>query len=262
MLRQLQTETIDWSINGSGHMTGVKNQGSCGACWAFVATSALEAVQSIAQSASKGTFVPPVRLSEQNLMACTVNTDSNFARFGKNYNNKGCDGGLQSRGWNFARDWGVMTYDDYPYTNGVGSCLHDNSKIVVKAGVKLDHEPADALEKLKISPLTIASGSGDTLRFYSSGVLTSADLCPSEFSQLNHALIIVGYSIEEINIIGPPTYQTICKQATLLEYKAKTCKGPVSVFTEIRKTLWPQCCKEVEVKPGTTTVVQQPAWKL
>jgi len=75
-----------------------------------------------------------------------------------------------------------MTYDDYPYTNGEDLCLHDNSKIAVKAGVKLDHQPADALEKLKTRPLTIASSAGDPFRFYSSGVLTSADLCPSEFS--------------------------------------------------------------------------------
>ena len=185
-------------------MTGVKNQFSCGACWAFAATGAMEAMQSITQSALQGTFVPPVHLSEQDFLDCTVNTDENLARFKRRYNNSGCLGGLMSSAWNFARDWGVMTNADYPYTKTVGSCLHDNSKIAVKAGIELNHLPADALEKLKTSPLTIAIAAGSPFRFYKSGILTSADLCPDFY--LDHAVIIVGYAVEENTIIGPPTY--------------------------------------------------------
>ena len=88
-LRELQTmnPNIDWSIQGKGNAPPVKDQGACGACWAFAATSVLESAISIKKTGT-GVLVPPVRLSEQQLVDCTLA-----------YKNNGCSGGLTEKAW-------------------------------------------------------------------------------------------------------------------------------------------------------------------
>jgi len=77
-------------------MGPVKNQGSCGSCWAFAATTAQEAVQAIHSGTS------PVRLSEQEGVDCCENSS-------------GCNGGWMDHYWQFSRDNGSQSVDDYPY---------------------------------------------------------------------------------------------------------------------------------------------------
>jgi len=60
-------------------MTGVKEQGDCGSCWAFAATSALEGAIGL------GMGDTPPRLSEQQSVDCTLNTTKNEEMFGKTY---------------------------------------------------------------------------------------------------------------------------------------------------------------------------------
>jgi len=67
--RKLQSQGVDHA--SAGHMTPVKNQGSCGSCWAFTATSVFEGTI----SALKGTA--PVSLSEQQLLDCTSGNSYN-----------------------------------------------------------------------------------------------------------------------------------------------------------------------------------------
>ena len=68
--RRLQsTEPFDWVEDGK--VSPVKNQGSCGSCWSFSGTLALESAWAIANNTD------PVRLSEQEGVDCTTNTTEN-----------------------------------------------------------------------------------------------------------------------------------------------------------------------------------------
>lgn len=129
MSRMLQSTTlpIDWA--GSGYVFSVKSQGICGSCWAFASVGVLEAMISIKKSATAGSLITPVRLSEQQLVDCTLVTPSNYALFGKTYSNFGCKGGCISNGWNFSREQGNMLNADYPYkSTSLDICLHDSKK--------------------------------------------------------------------------------------------------------------------------------------
>jgi cathepsin L len=80
---------IDWTTKGG--VSSIKNQGQCGACWAFAATATCE---SYALIKSKLT----VDLSEQQLVDCTTS-----------YGNKGCNGGWPASALKYVVAGGVTT---------------------------------------------------------------------------------------------------------------------------------------------------------
>lgn len=79
-----------------GYMHRIKDQGGCGSCWAFAANTALEG------TLAKKTDSDPVRISEQQLVDCTLTTNpDNHERWGKDYYAYGCMGGWMSWAWDF-----------------------------------------------------------------------------------------------------------------------------------------------------------------
>lgn len=92
---------IDWTAKGI--ISPVKNQGSCGSCWAFSAVGVLES-----WALSKG---QTVNLAEQQLVDCSGS-----------YGNEGCNGGFNYKGLAYVKDKGITTASSYPYTAKTQAC--------------------------------------------------------------------------------------------------------------------------------------------
>ena len=95
---------IDWRIKNL--FNDARDQGDCGACWAFAVTGAMEAHFSLKQK-NKNEF-----LSVQQLVDCDP-TD------------KGCKGGWPSIAFNYIVKNGLVSEKAYPYTAKTSTCKSD-----------------------------------------------------------------------------------------------------------------------------------------
>merc|ERR1712203_171834 len=97
---------VDWSV------TPVKNQGSCGSCWAFGTLGAIEAVH-------KHSSGKEVILAEQQLIDCS---------------GQGCNGGSQEHAMNYLAGRSIYTASSYPYQARDGSCKRGTASGVTISG--------------------------------------------------------------------------------------------------------------------------------
>nr|KJB29612.1 hypothetical protein B456_005G110200 [Gossypium raimondii] len=111
-------DDFDWRDHGA--VTGVKDQGSCGSCWSFSATGALEGAHYLATGEL-------VSLSEQQLVDCDHECDPQ--QYGAC--DSGCNGGLMTSAFEYTLKVGGLEREkDYPYIgNDRGPCKFDKTKI-------------------------------------------------------------------------------------------------------------------------------------
>jgi cathepsin F len=177
--------SYDW--RDYGRVSPVKDQGSCGSCWAFATVANLEGLYYAKKGVMK-TF------SEQMLVDCDT-SDS------------GCNGGLMEYAFAWLKkNGGIMLDSDYPYKGYKQTCKSDKTKYVdmtvtgyKKLGSSYSTWSAVDEDEVKeflyeTGPLAIALNA-DPLQTYSSGILdvTSAK-CPT--SGINHAVTLVGYGTQ------------------------------------------------------------------
>lgn len=142
-------DSPDWTSK----MSPVKDQLSCGSCWAFAAVATTEGFINIQLGLS-------VELSEQYLLDCTNSGD--------------CEGAQIRRPFETMEDWGVPLRSAYPYKNKKNSC--DRS---VKLSFKLERSigcsgcTAEEINKrLSQGPYTSLILFSEGLQHYRSGIYT------------------------------------------------------------------------------------------
>ncbi|CAO1422879.1 unnamed protein product [Diamesa tonsa] len=167
-----------------GYVTGVKDQGICGSCYAFSSLGSLEG--QIKKKTGK-----LIELSEQNVVDCS-----------KKYGNNGCNGGNMGLCYNYIRDnGGIALSKDYRYEGkDTGSCRY---KASMSSGSKVQgYKQVSTNENIlkqtlaTVGPISVGlNASPKSFNFYKSGVYNDRSCTKSV---LNHGVVLVGYGTDRV----------------------------------------------------------------
>ena len=167
------SEIVDRSnVDLRSIMRPVRNQGSCGSCWAFGTMAAIEGVYNKKNSSKLSDW-----LSTQQLVDCDTS-------------NKGCNGGWFSGAMNFFKAHPAIYESQYKYTAKKGTCSESSkTKTSIKTtGYSYASNANSLYNLLSNGPVAIAVDANSTFMKYKSGIYSSK--CSTS---VNHAVVLVGY---------------------------------------------------------------------
>jgi hypothetical protein len=179
-------DEIDWRTKGV--VPPIKNQASCGSCWAFATTSNVESVNAIAT----GKLTP---LSEQVLVDC--DHYCGHYRFRQGCDN-GCGGGLSPNAMRYIIDSGQQSEDAYPYVGKNQQCRNSSIPPVVHISnwTFIDDNEDSMKQWVGSKGPIVVSVDASRWSSYTGGIMSSTSICPENDQTLNHAVDIVGYGTE------------------------------------------------------------------
>jgi len=171
-----------WDWREKGAVTGAKDQGQCGSCWAFATIGTIEGQWFI----QKGKLVS---LSEQDEVDCS-----------KKQHNMGCNGGRVDWGLDYAiAAKGIDTAESYPYTARDGTCKHKAESVGATVSkylkIKSKNETDLAVAISSVGPVGVAICVTNAWANYKSGVFYDSSCKSGEFD-LSHAVLAVGYGTD------------------------------------------------------------------
>lgn len=165
--------SVDWVR--SGVVTSVKDQGSCGSCWAFASVAAVESLYNMNRQGDN-----PVSFSEQEVIDC--DSQSN-----------GCSSGAMVYAYEFMVQNGLTLDSNYPYIAAKGRCeRNEEDRRVVSVSNYYDVQSNDERQlRLAVTkqPISIAiDARSRDFKSYAGGIFTGD--CGTN---VNHAMLLVGY---------------------------------------------------------------------
>ena len=169
-------QSIDWRKKGA--VTHVKNQLECGSCWAFSTTGSIEGALAIH---NHNIFNHKIyNLSEQQLVDCSRE-------------NKGCQGGIMDKAYEYVINNGICSEESYPYIGINQICRSTNCRKIGKITNYSDVVTNNEIilkRAVAQQPVSVAIQANlTTFRFYKGGVYTDHQ-CGNE---LDHGVLIIGY---------------------------------------------------------------------
>jgi len=162
--------TFNWE--DSGKVTPVRNQGSCGSCWIFAATAALEAIYKIQMQVEYD-------LSEQQILSCVSG-------------GWGCDGGWMDYAYEHYRDYGAILESAMPYqADDLVPCTEEQYPIYAEIdGWTAIPNNVNALKTaLLTAPVAVAFQVYSNFDYYNGGCYWHEDVT----QDVNHAVLLVGW---------------------------------------------------------------------
>jgi C1A family cysteine protease len=176
-----KTNDVNWV--DESETTAVKDQKSCGSCWAFSATETLESVYAIHNNL-KGSEIP--QLSEQQSVDCVKAPE---------YGSEGCSGGWMDDTFDYAVNNKMCLETEYAYTARDGTCQDTKCTLDLQATGRVNIPEGDVnalLEAAEHFPVAIAVDASDW-SFYMAGIHKSSK------TSLNHGVQLDGYHINSNN---------------------------------------------------------------
>jgi len=183
----------DWTADGT--VTPVRDQGSCGSCWAFACTQTIESAYIRENGVSD---VENFGLSVQQMVSCDE----------RNY---GCMGGWPIDAMTYVQEaGGLASSSDYPYQGWWGVNCRDEPIVEGTAPSNVQYgslcnsywdcsnqDEEDLAAKVETYGPMVVCVNASPWQYYTGGVL-SADVCNADGngrSVLNHAVVLTGYDI-------------------------------------------------------------------
>ncbi|XP_060583530.1 dipeptidyl peptidase 1-like [Ruditapes philippinarum] len=181
---------FDWrDQNGVNYVSPVRNQGSCGSCYAFGSMALYEARLRIATNNT----VQKV-FSTQDIVSCSQYS-------------QGCDGGFPYLiAGKYGQDFGIIEEECFKYTGEDSPCIQTSCKryytrdyYYVGGFYGGCNEPLMREELVKNGPIAISFQVYNDFVHYKSGIYHHVDLLDkfNPWEITNHVVLIVGYGEEQ-----------------------------------------------------------------
>jgi C1A family cysteine protease len=170
---------LDWRNHNGNWVTSIKNQGSCGSCWAFATTAVLESMVKISKKWSAN-----IDLSEQMLISCSGAGN--------------CTGGYDYKAAKYIKDTGIPRESCYPYTVNdapCNPCAGWKSQVVKIKSWNYVPTSINGIETaLQSGPVTTYMQVWSDFYYYHSGIYKKTASATTDPNNNGHLVAIVGYN--------------------------------------------------------------------